>query len=351
MREVITAAEGAGGEKMDKLIKKSILKYFGKQSEKLEVPLSALDDSAVVNGVVFTTDTHTVRPLFFPGGDIGSLAVAGTVNDVAVMGAKPVALSAGFVIEEGFLKSDFERIITSMAETSEKAGVPIVTGDTKVVEKGALQEMIINTSGIGVRTILLENNLNEVRRYRSYPGEWLLDSNLAEGDRIIVSGKVGDHGVALLSFREGYGFESNIKSDVAPVNGLIEKALRVGGVTVAKDPTRGGLANTLNEFSEKSNIGVVVDEESIPISSSVRAACEMLGIDPLEIGNEGKVVFGVVKEKADEVLSEIQQHPLGKDAAIIGEASSDVKGVLMETLVGGKRVLHKPIGDPIPRIC
>ncbi|MCD6468851.1 MAG: hydrogenase expression/formation protein HypE [Thermoplasmata archaeon] len=351
MNNIITIADGAGGEKMDHLIKKTFLKYFEKNGEKVDVPLSELDDSAVINGIVFSTDTHTVQPLFFPGGNIGSLAVAGTVNDVSVMGAKPLALSTGFVIEEGFSKSDFERIIATMAEMAEKADVPIVTGDTKVVEKGALQEMIINTSGIGVRTPLLDSNIEEVRRYREYKGEWLLDSNLEEGDKIIVSGRIGDHGVALLSFREGYGFESKIKSDVAPVNGLIEEVLKAGGVTTAKDPTRGGLSNTLNEISEKSGVGIIVYEEKIPVSNDVKAACEMLGIDPLEIGNEGKVVLGVVKEKAEEVLDSIKKHPLGKNAEIIGEARSDVKGVLMETIVGGRRVLHKPIGDPIPRIC
>ena len=351
MSDIITIADGAGGEKEDRLIKNYILRYFRKEDVDIDVSLEHLDDSSVIRDIVFTTDSHTVKPLFFPGGDIGSLAVAGTVNDIAVMGAKPLALSAAFVIEEGFEKNRFEKVLESMKRTSEQAKVPIITGDTKVVEKGALQELIVNTSGIGVRTSLLDDNMKEVKRYRKFDTVWLLDSNLAPGDKIIVSGKVGEHGIALLSFREGYGFESKVSSDVAPINGLMEKVLRVGGIVAAKDPTRGGIANTLNELSEKSRVGILIDESEIPISDGVRAACEMLGIDALEIGNEGKVVLGVVKEKAEEVLKEIKKHPLGKDAAIIGEVTENIKGVILETLIGGHRVLHKPIGDPIPRIC
>jgi len=238
-----------------------------------------------------------------------------------------------------------------MSKCANDAGVPIVTGDTKVVEKGAIQEFMINTSGIGKRTNLLDRNIEVVKRYRVFKKRWLLDSNLVKGDIIILSGNIGEHGVALMSFREGYGFETTIKSDVAPINGLMEKALQVGGVVAAKDPTRGGLANTVNEFSEKSKVGIIVEEDSIPIPDGVRSACDMLGIDPLEIGNEGKVVIGVVKEKADEVLKSIKGHPLGKNAAIIGEATDKIKGVVLETTVGGRRNLHKPLGDPVPRIC
>jgi len=350
MAEKIKVAQGAGGELMDTLIKEKILKYFVKK-ESAEIPLSMLDDAAVIDDIVFSTDSHTVQPLIFPGGDIGSLAVCGTVNDVSVMGAKPLALSAGFIVEEGFSAETFEKIVRSMGTYSDEANVPIITGDTKVVEKGAIQEFMINTSGIGKRTNILDNNIREVKRYRSFKQRWLLDSNLKKGDKIILSGNIGEHGIALLSFREGYGFDTRIKSDVAPINDLMEKAMIEGGVISAKDPTRGGLANTINEFSEKSNIGIVLEEDSIPIPNGVRSACDMLGIDSLEIGNEGKVVIGVVKEKAEDAFSVIKKHPLGRNAAIIGEATDKLKGVVLQTTVGGKRILHKPLGDPVPRIC
>jgi len=351
MVDKIKLADGAGGQLMDKLIKQKILKYFEKTSISAEIPLSMLDDSAVIDDIVFTTDSHTVQPIIFPGGDLGSLAVAGTINDIAVMGAKPIALSAGFIIEEGLSIEIFEKIVSSMGKVSSDANVPIVTGDTKVVEKGAIQEFMINTSGIGKRTNILDNNIKEVKRYRSFDKRWLLDSNLRNGDIIILSGNIGEHGIALMSFREGYGFETRIKSDIAAINGLMEKVLSVGGIVSAKDPTRGGLSNTVNEFSDKSNIGIILEEDNIPIPKGVRSACDMLGIDPLEIGNEGKVVLGVVKEKAEDILASIKKHPLGKNASIIGEATDKIKGVVLKTTVGGKRNLHKPIGDPVPRIC
>ena len=351
MTEKIRLAQGAGGQLMDKLIKEKIMKYFKKNQGKAEISLTMLDDSAVIDDIVFSTDSHTVYPIIFPGGDLGSLAVAGTINDISVMGAKPVALSAGFIIEEGLSIEVFEKIVNSMSMVAKTADVPIITGDTKVVEKGAIQEFMINTSGIGKRTALLDNNIKIIKKYRDFKSRWLLDSNLKNNDKIILSGNIGEHGITLMSFREGYGFETKIKSDIAPINGLMEIALSVGGIVSAKDPTRGGLANTVNEFSDKSKIGIILHEEKIPIPKGVKAACDMLGIDPLEIGNEGKVVLGVVKEKADEVLKAIQKHPLGKNAAIIGEVSSKIKGVVLETTVGGRRNLHKPLGDPVPRIC
>jgi hydrogenase expression/formation protein HypE len=350
MVKKITLAQGAGGELMDQLIKENILRFFKKQGG-AEVTLTALDDAAVIDDIVFSTDSHTVQPLIFPGGDIGSLAVCGTVNDVAVVGGSPIALSTGFIIEEGFSLETFETIVRSMGRTAEKAGVPIITGDTKVVEKGAIQQFMVNTSGIGKRSALLESNIREVQRYRRFDSRWLLDSNLRKGDVLLLSGNIGEHGIALLSFREGYGFETTIHSDVAPLNGLMAQLLAEGGVVCAKDPTRGGLANTVNEFSEKSKVGILLEEDAIPIPEGVRSACNMLGIDPLEIGNEGKVVLGVVKEMADDVLSVLRKHPLGKHAAIIGEATSAVSGVVMQTGVGGKRIIRKPLGDPVPRIC
>ena len=246
MKKNITLNQGAGGQQMDTFIKNTILKQFTTSSPQTEIPLSMLDDSAVIDDIVFSTDSHTIKPLIFPGGDIGSLAVAGTINDVSVMGATPLALSTGFILEEGLSLDLFQKIIKSMGKTAKKAATPIITGDTKVVEKGAIQEFMINTSGIGKRTNLLEENIVEVKRYRPFNSRWLLDSNLQPGDTIIASGNLGEHGIALMSFREGYGFETKLKSDVAPVNDLIAEALTIGGIVAAKDPTRGGLANTVN---------------------------------------------------------------------------------------------------------
>jgi hydrogenase expression/formation protein HypE len=350
MVEKIQLAQGAGGELMDNLLKKTIIKHFTLE-ESAEVPLSMLDDAAVIEDIVFSTDSHTVQPLFFPGGDLGSLSVAGTINDVSMLGASPMALSTGFIMEEGLPLETLENIVKSMARVSREAQVPIVTGDTKVVEKGAIQEFMINTSGIGKRSSALESNIKEVKKFRPFRQRWLLDANLQKGDQIILSGNIGEHGIALLSFREGYGFDTEIKSDVAPLNGLMHDLLREGGIVSAKDPTRGGLANTINEFCEKSQIGIMIQEETLPIPTGVQSACDMLGIDPLEVGNEGKAVLGVVPEKAEAVLKVLHNHPLGKHAAIIGEATDTVKGAVLETTVGGRRILRKPLGDPVPRIC
>jgi len=347
--ERITMAHGAGGTIMQDLIKQYVVKYFG--GSKVEVPLEALDDAAVVDDIVLKSDSHAVKPLFFPGGDIGILAVAGTVNDIAVLGAEPIALSCGFVLEEGLLLSDFEKILASMKQTCKEADVYIITGDTKVVEKGSLGGCVVNTSGIGRRTEALEKNIAEVKKHRLFDSRWILDSNLQEGDRIILSGTVGDHGLAVLSAQEGYSFGSQIQSDVTPLNKLILRLLNIGGIVAMKDPTRGGLSEALNEWSEKSKVGILIDEEKIPIRADVKAACEMLGIDPLEVGNEGKIIIGVVRDKAEKLLETLKQAREGKNAEIIGEATRQFKGVAMQTLVGGKRILAPPIGDPIPRIC
>ena len=342
-------AHGAGGSAMDALIKRYILKHLGGSSA--EVPLEALDDAAVINGIVLKSDSYTVKPLFFPGGDIGRLAISGTVNDISALGAEPLALAAGFVFEEGFPLSDLERILTSMNETCKEAGVAVITGDTKVVEHGALDKFVVNSSGIGRRNRFLDTNLDEVRKYRNCDARWLLDSNIRSGDQIILSGTIGDHGIAVLSTREGYGFDTEVRSDAAPLNHMIEKALEIGGVASMKDPTRGGLANLLNEWSEKSKVGILVREEKIPVHTGVRAACEMLGLDPLEIGNEGKVALAVVQEKAEQVLAALRSTQLGREAAIIGQATDEFDIVAVETSIGGKRILAKPLGDPVPRIC
>jgi hydrogenase expression/formation protein HypE len=302
---------------------------------------------------VLKSDSHVVKPIFFPGGDIGRLAVSGTVNDIAVLGAEPYALTCGFVLEEGLALTDFERVLASMRQTCREAGVSIVTGDTKVVEKGSLGGCIINTSGIGRRTSALEKNLAIVKRHRrNFKSRWILDSNLKKGDKIILTGTIGDHGLAVLSAQEGLSFGSGIKSDVKPLNRLIQRLLsEVGGIVAMKDPTRGGLADALNEFSQKSHLGLLIHENKIPIREDVQTACEMLGLDPLEVGNEGKIIIGVVKEKAEELLELLKTTQEGKEAEIIGETTADFKGVAMQTVVGGKRIIARPVGDPVPRIC
>lgn len=343
---------GAGGTVMHDLVKNYIVKYFGGVNN-AEVPLEALDDAAVVGDTVLKSDSHAVKPIFFPGGDIGRLAVSGTVNDIAVLGAEPYALTCGLILEEGLALTDFEKILASMRQTCQEAGVGIVTGDTKVVEKGSLGGCVVNVSGVGKRTEALEKNLRVVRQLRSnFKARWILDSNLKPGDKILLSGTIGDHGLAVLSAQEGLSFGSDIKSDVKPLNRLIQRLLgEVGGVTAMKDPTRGGLADALNEFSEKSNVGILVYEDKIPIKKDVKAACEMLGLDPLEVGNEGKILIGVVREKAEEVLRFLKGVEEGKEAEIIGEATEAFSGVAMQTVVGGKRIIPRTIGDPVPRIC
>lgn len=344
-------AQGAGGEAMQDLIHDLIIANLAGGQENIEVPLDALDDSAVIDDIVFTTDAHTVKPIFFPGGDIGSLSVAGTVNDVSVMGARPLALSLAMVIEEGLDRDDLSRILRSVGETSRAAGVPVVTGDTKVVEHGALDKIITTTSGIGRRSPYLDDNIDVIREYRPFEKRWMVDSNLAYDDVLIFTGSIGDHGVALLSFREGYEFETKLTSDVACLNSMIQAALKVGGITCMKDATRGGVANTVNEWSSKSGVGIILREDDIPLKAPVKAACGMLGIDPLEIGNEGKAVIGVVPEMAEEVLKALRGTPEGKNAAIVGTASRDIRGVVLETTIGGRRIVEPPIADPVPRIC
>jgi hydrogenase expression/formation protein HypE len=353
--EQITMLHGAGGTVMHDLIRNYIVKYFGETKSPgfVEVPLNALDDAAVVDGIVLKSDSHAVKPIFFPGGDIGRLAVSGTVNDIAVLGAEPVALACGLILEEGLHLSGLKQILKSMRDTCVEAGVGVVTGDTKVVEKGTLGGCVINVSGIGRRNDALEKNLTVVKKFKKdFRSQWMLDSNLSVGDKIIVSGTIGDHGLAVLSAQEGLSFGSGIKSDTKPLNHLIMHLLgEVGGIVSMKDPTRGGLADALNEFSDKSGVGILLEENKVPIHEDVKAACEMLGLDPFEVGNEGKIIIGVVKEKAEELLSLLRSIDEGKDAEIIGEATLKFKGVAMQTIVGGKRIIARPIGDPVPRIC
>ncbi len=348
----ITMLHGAGGTVMHDLVKDYVVRYLGGIA-KAEVPLEAMDDAAVVEDTVFKSDSHAVKPIFFPGGDIGRLSVSGTVNDISMLGAKPIALASGFILEEGLAMVDLERILQSMRATCIEAEVGVVTGDTKVVEKGALGGCVMNVSGMGKRTAELDKNLAVVKQYRKgFVTRWTLDSNLRPGDKILLSGTIGDHGLSVLSAQEGLSFGSDIRSDVRPLNKFIQRFLgEVGGVVAMKDPTRGGLADCLHEYAEKSGAGILVYEDKIPVRKDVRAACEMLGLDPLEVGNEGKAVIGVVAEKADELLAVLRGNEEGKNAEIIGEVTSEFSGVAMQTVVGGKRVVARPVGDPVPRIC
>ncbi len=334
----ISMNHGAGGEVMANLISKAVLENITKKSVNGGISLDALDDGATIPigdyEIVVTTDGHTVDPLFFPGGDIGRISAAGTINDVSVMGAKPLAISNAIIMQEGFPIDDLDKIMKSLNETCEEVDVAVIAGDTKVMEQEKLDGIVMVTTGIGI----------------AKKGEIIRDSTLEVGDKIIVTGSLGDHGMSLMSFREGFGFETDLKSDVAPMWNVIKKALDVGGVTAMKDPTRGGFANAINEMASKSGNGVLLDQEAIPIKKEVHAVSEMLGIDPFEVANEGKVVMGVKADKAEAVLEAIKSEKYGKDAAIIGEV---VEGdyVIVETPIGGERILEAPIADPVPRVC
>lgn len=331
-------SHGAGGEVMQGLISDIILRNITNKKVGDGVGLEDLDDGASIPlddyEIIISTDSHTIHPIFFPGGDIGKISIAGTVNDVSVMGAKPIAISSAMVLSEGFSGDDLEKIVKSMDEVSREVDVAIVTGDTKVMEKDKLDKIIITTTGIGI----------------AKKGEVKKDSNLQVGDQIILTGSVGDHGIALMSYREGFGFETDLKSDVAPVWSMVKAALGIGGVNAMKDPTRGGIANALNELAAKSGLGMLIDEEKIPLKREVVAASEMLGIDPYEVANEGKVIMSVDKDNAEDVLQAIRGTKYGKEAQIIGEVTKD-KYVILDTVVGGKRILEEPIADPVPRVC
>lgn len=349
----VSILHGGGGLYMHKLIKERIVPKFKPRKRFVEIPLSLLADSAVIEEIAFTTDSYTVKPIFFPGGDIGRLSVSGTVNDLAVIGAEPLAISCALILEEGFSLDKLDKILDSMEKTADEAGVEIITGDTKVVEKGGIEEIMINTAGIGKRSPLLDENLRRVSKDgRSLRSRWLDPRNIKPGDKIIISGAIGEHALAVMMAREELGFEApKIRSDAAPLNDLIAKALEVGGIIAAKDPTRGGVASLLNEWSEATGIGILIDEEKIPISGGVRAASEILGIDPLELANEGKIAAVVAPEYAEDVLECMRGHKLGKDSEIVGEFTEEYDGVVVKTEIGGLRYLPMPLGDPVPRIC
>ncbi len=335
--ETIQMAHGAGGMLSRELTSKVFLPFLGNSV------LNSLDDQAKLSldsaRIAFTTDTFVVTPLFFPGGTIGDLAVNGTVNDLAVGGATPRYLSAGFVLEEGFPLSDLRRIVASMAEAAGKAGVQIVTGDTKVVEKGQCDGIFINTSGIGV-----------IRE-----GVDISCMNLKPGDRVIVSGSLGDHGMAVMTAREGLSFQSDIMSDTASLSGMVSAILdEVPEVHAMRDPTRGGLAATLNELAGASRAGIVLDEASLPVRPDVQGACELLGIDPLNVANEGKIVAVVPDERAEKAVEIMRRHSgvSGGYASIIGKVVNDHPGtVIIHTRLGSRRILEMPLGEQLPRIC
>lgn len=331
----ITLSHGSGGKQTNKLITDLFFKYFDNEI------LNEMNDSAHLsldrNKIAFTTDSFVVKPRFFSGGDIGKLAVCGTVNDLAVSGAKPLYLTCAFIIEEGFSTNELERIVKSMAEAAKEADVLIVAGDTKVVEKGGVDGIFINTSGIG--TI--------------YDGIDIRACNAKPGDVVIVNGTLGDHGMTIMCQRNGIDIYGDLRSDCAPLNSLTEEIIKVcPGVHVLRDATRGGVAAVLNEIAEESKINIELYENSIPVKEEVRGACEILGLEPLYIANEGKICVFVPEKYANKVLEAMKNHSLGENSSIIGKVvEGPEKRVYVKTLIGGRRIVDMPSGEQLPRIC
>jgi len=331
----VLLAHGGGGKLTHQLIQKMFLPRFNNPL------LEPLHDGAIIDvkagRLAFSTDSYVVNPIFFPGGNIGDLAINGTVNDLAMCGARPLYLSVGFIIEEGFPLEELWSVVCSMELAAKAAGVTVVTGDTKVVEHGKGDKLFINTSGIGV----VGNNVN------------IHPSRIRVGDKIILNGTIGDHGIAILSKREGLEFESPILSDTAPLNGIVSEILDITDqIHTMRDPTRGGIASTMNEIAEQSNKGIVLYEDSIPVTEEVRGACEIFGFDPLYIANEGKFIAIVSPEEAEKVLAVMQTHPLGINAAIIGEVVPGHPGsVVLKTRIGSSRIVDMISGEQLPRIC
>jgi hydrogenase expression/formation protein HypE len=333
--EEILLGHGSGGKLSAQLIERLFVPAFRNPL------LDALDDQAILSveasRLAFTTDSYVVTPIFFPGGDIGELAVNGTVNDLAVGGAQPLALSLAFILEEGLPLADLRRVVESARQAAERAGVRIVTGDTKVVGRGSGDKIFVNTSGIGIVP----------------PGIDLSSRNVRPGDVVLLSGPIGDHGVAILSQREGLTFAGEIASDTAPLHELVAAALAASPrIHAMRDPTRGGVAATLVEIASRQRVGIEVDERTIPVRDVVRGACEILGLDPLLVANEGKLVAFVPARDAGAVLAAMRAHPLGRDAVRIGRVTDDHPGtVLLRTPIGGDRILDLPFGEALPRIC
>ena len=333
--EEIRLAHGGGGRFSQRLIEEVFLPVFG------NTYLNPLDDSAVLDmpssRVAFTTDSFVVDPLFFPGGDIGRLAVCGTVNDLAMVGAKPLYLSAGFIVEEGFPLDDLKRIVRSARQAADEAGVLVVAGDTKVVQRGNADGVFINTSGVGV---LLD-------------GVTILGSGARVGDCVVLSGPVGCHGMAVVTSREDLGFQNRIRSDVAPLNHLVEAMLKTTDqVHTMRDATRGGMATVLNEIAKQSGVGITLEEEKIPVTDEVKGACELLGFDPLYVANEGVLVALVSEEKAEDVVASMRKVVYGKNSAVVGRVTAQPKGkVVLRTQIGSHRIVDMLSGEQLPRIC
>ncbi|MFC1928475.1 hydrogenase expression/formation protein HypE [Chloroflexota bacterium] len=334
MNDRVLLAHGSGGKLSHDLVENIFVSALGNPI------LNMLEDSAVLElggRLAFTTDSYVVSPIFFPGGDIGKLAVCGTVNDLSMSGATPLYLSLSLIIEEGLLIADLKKIIASIQHTVAEAGVKIVTGDTKVVNKGSVDKLFINTSGVGVVPLGID----------------ISAANARPGDKIIVSGTLGDHGIAVLSQREGLEFNIPVPSDCAPLNRLVAEMLDVStNIHCLRDPTRGGLATTLNEFARRSRVGINLDEGSIPVNKAVASACELLGFDPLYIANEGKLVAVVPPQDANKVLAKIGQNRYGREAAIIGEVVKEhPQRVVMKTRLGASRIIDMLVDELLPRIC
>ncbi len=334
MNERVLLAHGSGGKLSHELVTKHFVKEF------FNPILARLDDSAVfeLSGkLAFTTDSFVVNPIFFPGGDIGKLSVCGTVNDLSMVGAIPLYLSLAFIIEEGFPQDDLDRIVASIKKASDEADVKIVTGDTKVVTRGGCDKIFVNTAGIG----------------RIPDGLDISASNLKPGDKVILSGSIGDHGIAVLSQREGLSFSTELKSDCAPLGGLVSAMLEASSeIHSLRDPTRGGLATTLNELAMQSRVGIKIEESKIPVRAEVRGACEMLGLDPLYIANEGKLVAIVPPDAAEAIVAAMTKNIYGRDAVIIGEVTEGNPGrVVMKTNFGTSRIIDMLVGEALPRIC
>lgn len=331
----IVLGHGSGGKLSSELIQKIFLPAFNNDY------LARLDDQAVLqlNGsrVAFTTDAFVVTPIFFPGGDIGHLAINGTVNDLAMSGAQPLYIAAAFILEEGLATDELQRVVNSMSEAAREANVLLVTGDTKVVNRGKGDKVFITTTGLGI----VDNSI-QISADRARPG-----------DKILLSGTIGDHGMAIMSQRENLEFEGTIESDTAALHTLVADMLKAGGeIHCLRDPTRGGVATTLNEIATSSRVGMVIDERQISVREAVKGACEILGLDPLYVANEGKLLAIVAPDSAPAVLQKMREHPLGRDAHVIGEVVSDHPGmVLMKTGIGGTRVVDVLFGEQLPRIC
>lgn len=334
MSDNVLLAHGSGGKLSHDLIEKKLLPPLANPM------LNRLDDSAIFEfsgHLAFTTDSYVVNPIFFPGGDIGKLAICGTVNDLSMSGAKPLYLSLSLILEEGFSLSELDRIVRSIKAATEEAEVRIITGDTKVVNQGQADKLFINTSGIGVIPLGID----------------ISGANARAGDKIILSGTIGDHGIAVMCQREGLKFSTPVQSDCAPLNKLVAQMLKSSPrIHCLRDPTRGGLATVLNEFAQQSNVGIVLEEDKIPIKESVKAVCELLGFDPLYLANEGKLVAMAEPADAGKILAEMRQNIYGRDAAIIGEVSNAHPGrVIMKTKLGPSRVVDMLSGELLPRIC